>query len=187
MMIQAFLSGPAFNSFSYSTDGVNFTTVTTSNWYVFKDYLNALDGVLPASWNLYYDEQADRVKFRPGSGSLQIRFESQSQAEALGFSSTLTAFSSSTITGDLPPAAACPLNGAHFSNPIPGKKPELRTFRHSRGRSVSWGSGTRYAVTRWRSIRTPIESWADHCPRAKLGSGIIPLRRCTAPRLWADT
>jgi len=182
MMIQAFLSGPAFNSFSYSTDGVNFTTVTTSNWYVFKDYLNALDGVLPAGWSLYYDQQADRVKFRPGSGSLQIRFESQSQAEALGFSSTLTAFSSSTITGDVPPAAACPLNGAHFSNPIPGKKPELRTFRHSRGRSVSWGSGTRYAVNTLADYAN-----ADRILGGPLSTGKVRIGDYTASTVYGPT
>ena len=60
MMIQAFLSGPAFDSLSYSTDGVNFTTVQTVNWYVFKDYLAALTTALPNSWTLYYDQQANR-------------------------------------------------------------------------------------------------------------------------------
>lgn len=146
MIIQAFLSGPAFNSLQYSTNNSDFTTIQTSSWYSVKDLLTAVSSALPNSWVARYDTTTDRVMFTPGSGSLKIVFGSLSMAEAFGFSATTTAFSSSNIVGDIPPKAICPIHQAHYSNPVPGRKPDLSTFRHGRSNSVSWGRGTRYGV-----------------------------------------
>lgn len=91
MIIQAFISGPRFMSFRYSTDGASYTAATiAAGYYSFKSYLAKIEAELPNSWGCEYDEAADRVQFTRGSGSLYIILDNQSQADLLGFSALAT-------------------------------------------------------------------------------------------------
>ena len=182
MYIQSFLAGPAFSTFSYSTDNVNFTELTSTQFHSFKDLVANVSGALPNGWAMTYIEEMDRIRIAPGSGSLKVRWGSQSLADAFGFSSTDTAFSSSTILGDKAPAAICPILGAHYSNPIPGKKPNLRTFRHGRAQSVSWGSGTRYGV----NISASYEN-ADRILSGPLSTGKLRIGEWNATSVYSGS
>jgi hypothetical protein len=145
VIIQSLLSGPAFETVTYSGSAGS-GTITITGWPSFKELVAQISAALPSSWTCSYNETLDRVQFVAGSNTLNIVFSSLSFAEALGFSAVSNLNNTSTLTSPNAPQSLCPLIKAHYSTPVPGNKPNLRTYRHGRASSVSWGKGTRYQI-----------------------------------------
>ena len=137
---------PGHRTIQYDT-GSGFSSAQVSGWLPFKDYVAALSALLPNSWTLSYNETTDRVSVTAGSGSLTLRFESQSMADTLGSSSaTTSAFSSSGDLGSAP-YGLTPIKSLHISDPVSGNTPSLRVFRHGRAHSTAYGSAKNYRVS----------------------------------------
>ena len=145
VIIQSLMSGPAFEKVVYSGSAGS-GTITITGWPSFKELIAQISAGLPSGWSCAYSETLDRVQIIAGSNTLNFSFSSLSFAEALGFSATDLLNNTTTQTAPNAPKSLCPLIKAHYSNPVPGNKPELRTYRHGRANSVSWGKGTRYQI-----------------------------------------
>ena len=184
MIIQSMINCnvPGMRTIRTSTDGVVYTTQFIQGYRPFKSYISLLSALLPNSWSLRYDETADRVLFTPGTGSLAITLESDSMADLLGFSSKVIGLSSSEITSNVGPAGCCAIQKAHFSNPIPGKKPRLEVYRHGRARSVAWGGGVKYTVKTFSSY-----SNANRIVSGPLSSGKIRIGAWDASSIYKPT
>ena len=145
MIIQSLMYGPAFESVNFS-GSAGTGTITITGWPSFKELIAQISAGLPSGWTCAYSETLDRVQLIAGSNTLNFYFSSLSFAQSLGFSGTAIVGNTTTATATNAPKAACPLIKAHYSTPVPGRKPDLRTYRHGRASSVSWGKGTRYRI-----------------------------------------
>lgn len=136
---------PGHRTLEFDT-GSGFSSVQISGWRPFREYLAQFSSALPNSWRLGYDEATDRVLLTHGSGSITLRFESQSMADTFGSASTTTA--AITGSGDLgsKPYGLTPIGSLHISDPVSGNTPSLRVFRHGRAHSSSYGSAKNYKV-----------------------------------------
>lgn len=146
-VIQSFVNcdAPTFRGLQYDIGG-GLVSVQVSGWHSFKDYLSQISSLLPNGWTLTYSTSSDRVSLSSGTGSISIRFDTQSMADLLGNSSTVIPSTTSRVTFDLPPAGICPIQHLHISDPVTGNKPDLRGFRHGRTFSTSFGDAISYQV-----------------------------------------
>ena len=89
-VIQSFVNcdAPTFRGLQYDIGG-GLVSVQVSGWHSFKDYLSQISSLLPNGWTLSYSTSSDRVSLSSGTGSISIRFDTQSMAELLGNSSTV--------------------------------------------------------------------------------------------------
>jgi hypothetical protein len=147
-VMQAFINCdlPGQRQIEYDT-GSGFTAATISGWLPFKDYVAALSAELPNSWSMAYDTSLDRVVVTAGTGTLALRFESQSMADSLGNTSTTTGTMTTTTRLNTNPQGAIPIQHLHIANPVAGNKPTLRGFRHGRAHATAFGAAVNYRVT----------------------------------------
>ena len=127
--------------------GAGYVAVQISGWRPFKEYLSALSGVIPGGWDLLYEELNDRVYVANGTGTIKLRFESESMADTLGSSSTVTATVTAGSTIGTSPKGITPIQSLHISDPVSGNTPSLRTFRHGRSHATAYGAAKNYDVS----------------------------------------
>ena len=139
---------PGFQQIEYDTvpSGSSYTAQTVTGWHSFKDYLAQITAELPNSWVLQYNTTSDRVECVSGSGTIRFRLQSQSMADLLGLSGLETGPFTGSFSFPNAPKGIVPLQSLHISEPISGNKPTLRTFRHDRSYSFSFGSAISYKV-----------------------------------------
>lgn len=146
--IQSFINCdlPGHRQIEFNT-GSGFVAATIAGWLCFQDYLQALSDELPNGWTLEYNESRDKVRVVAGTGSITLRFESESMAQTIGNSTTTTSTFSSSGFLNSAPCGIVPIHHLHIATPVSGNKPALRGFRHGRAYSTSFGAAVNYQVT----------------------------------------
>lgn len=147
-VMQAFVNCdlPGHRQIEFDT-GSGFTSAQVSGWLPFKDYVAALSATLPNGWSMEYSTTFDRVVLTAGSGTLKLRFETQSMADTLGSTTTTTSNFTTTSRLDSNPMGCVQIQHLHISTPVSGNKPTLRSFRHGRAHATSFGASISYRVT----------------------------------------
>ena len=172
---------PGQRTIEYDT-GSGFSSAQVSGWLPFKDYVAALSALLPNSWTLSYNVTTDRVDVTAGTGSLTLRFESQSMADTLGSATTTTsAFSSSGDLGSAP-YGLTPIQALHISDPVSGNTPSLKVFRHGRAHSSAYGSAKNYRV----GVRFDPSNFA-RIQEGPCGVGKVRIGDYTASTVYSST
>ena len=183
MQMQAMVNGdlPGMRQLQYTTNGGgSYTTITALGWRPFKEYLQFFSDSLPGAWAVSYSETSDRVVFSPGSGTLGVKFETQSMADLWGNASTTVAGGSSEFTLDSAPMGICPISHLHVGDPVSNKRPRLQQYRHGRMHSTAFGGGVEYSV----EIKTPFEN-QDRILGGPLSSGKLRLGDYSAGAVYS--
>ena len=172
---------PGHRTIEYDT-GSGFSTAQVSGWLPFKDYVAALSALLPNSWTLSYNVTTDRVDVTAGTGTLALRFETQSMADTLGSATTTTA--TFTRTDDLgsAPYGVTPIQALHISDPVSGNTPSLKVFRHGRAHSSAYGSAKNYRV----GVRFDPSNFA-RLQEGPCGVGKVRIGDYTASTVYSST
>lgn len=181
--MQAFINCdlPGHRQIEFSTGG-SFTSAQVSGWLPFKDYVQALSDELPNGWSMQYVETRDKIRLVAGTGTLQLRFESDSMAETLGSSTVTTSTFSSSGYLDENPSGVVIIHHLHISTPVSGNKPELRGFRHGRAHAFSFGSAINYRV----SVRFDTED-LDRVQSGPLSTGKIRFGEYTETAVYSSS